>query len=303
MAKLIEAEKVTATSVEWPTVLLIVAFWCALTTTVVLADLVPTALTIVLLPLLGGFYGSLQHEVIHRHPTSRQWLNRCLVVVPLSLFMPFDRYRQTHLQHHASDLTNPAEDPESYYVTAQEWRQSGSIGRLILVTNRTLVGRLTLGPGLGMGRYWRADLRLAHTDRRVAVTWMWHGLGVAGIVAIIIASPLQLWVYLVGFVYGGLALTMLRSFAEHCGDPTRERTAVVATGRFFSLLFLNNNLHIAHHDSPSTPWYELPTVGLELAIAERAHQGGTYYHGYRDVARQYGLHQFCQVVHPDPDQP
>jgi fatty acid desaturase len=287
--------------IEWRTLAVIVCFWLAISATVGFSSHLPTVVKLGALSLLGAFFGSLQHEVIHRHPTPWLAVNRMFVIVPLQLFMPFERYRITHLQHHDCDLTDPFTDPESYYLSRSEWQRSGRLLQMIFRGNRMLVGRLSYGPGLTMIRYWAADLRLCLRDRTLAGVWLRHLVSCCVVVWLIVASPLQLWVYLVGFVYGGLALTLLRSFAEHCADHGIERTAVVATGWFFSLLFLNNNLHIAHHDQPHLAWFQLPEVGRRHSVIERARQGGGYYTGYLDVTRQYGLRQFCQVVHPYQD--
>lgn len=303
MSKAVEQQTRTRSRVEWRTLALIAAFWLVIVALVAFADRLPAAVLLLVLPLLGSFYGSLQHEVIHRHPTPWQAVNRVFVIVPLQLFMPFERYRVTHLQHHDSDLTDPLTDPESYYLSRSEWDRSGPVMRTVFQGNRTLMGRLSFGPGLTMVRFWWSDLRRCRSDRNVAGIWLRHVFGSCVVVGLVAISPLTTWMYLLGFVYGGLALTMMRSFAEHCADSGSERTAVVATGRFFSLLFLNNNLHIAHHDQPHVPWFELPDVGRHLGIAERARQGAGYYAGYREVARRFGRRQFCQVVHPYVDQP
>src|SRR5579862_455245 len=38
-------------------------------------------------------HSSLQHEIVHGHPTRWFALNRWLGIVPLSLWLPYDRYR------------------------------------------------------------------------------------------------------------------------------------------------------------------------------------------------------------------
>ena len=72
---------------------------------------------------------SLQHEIIHNHPTRWRRLNRALGTWPLVLWLPFEIYRRTHLQHHNDNrLTDPLEDPESYYHTSEQWRAWGRWG-------------------------------------------------------------------------------------------------------------------------------------------------------------------------------
>src|SRR3546814_3895233 len=65
--------------------------------------------------------------------------------------------------------------------------------------------------------------------------------------------------YLLLFVYPGIALSLVRSFLEHQARPeVSERSVIVESGPLMSLLFLNNNLHLVHHDKPGLPWYRIP---------------------------------------------
>ena len=80
-------------------------------------------------------------------PRRGRRVNTALASVPLGLVVRFDDYRRTHLAHHATpDLTDPAVDPESFYVTAERWGRTGPLGRALLLACSTLAGRLVLGP-------------------------------------------------------------------------------------------------------------------------------------------------------------
>ncbi len=94
-------------------------------------------------------------------------------------------------------------------------------------------------------------------------------------------------VYALAVVYPSISLNQLRSFAEHRShaDP-RLRTNVVETGWAFSLLFLNNNLHVAHHAKPSMPWYRLPRAWREMTL-EATGTRTTVSPGYRHLFRSY----------------
>jgi fatty acid desaturase len=66
-------------------------------------------------------------------------------------------------------------------------------------------------------------------------------------------------------VYPSISFGLLRSFAEHRADSDiRRRTRVVEAGPFWSLIFLHNNLHVAHHAHPHAPWYLLPRLWLQM---------------------------------------
>jgi fatty acid desaturase len=108
-----------------------------------------------------------------------------------------------------------------------------------------------------------------------------------------------LWQYVLGFGYGATSLAMIRSFAEHkAARGVAERTAIVENSPIFGLLFLNNNLHVVHHQWPSLPWYRLPAVYRQHREAVLAHNGGLLYRGYGEVFRRFLLRRHDQPVHP-----
>ena len=110
---------------------------------------------------------------------------------------------------------------------------------------------------------------------------------------------MPLWVYLAAFVYPGMSLAMVRSFAEHRAAPKPEkRTAIVENARILGPLFLFNNLHVAHHLRGGLPWYQIPTFYRlnRAALIER--NGGLVYRSYFDVARRYLLTPHDRPVHP-----
>ena len=51
-----------------------------------------------------AWYMSLQHELIHGHPTSRPWFNQLLGTLPLAVWYPYGLYRDSHLAHHNHQL-------------------------------------------------------------------------------------------------------------------------------------------------------------------------------------------------------
>src|SRR3546814_3303224 len=101
---------------------------------------------------------------------------------------------------------------------------------------------------------------------------------------------LPLWQSLLLFVYPGIALSLLRSFLEHRARPeVGERSVIVEAGPVTALLFLNNNLHLVHHDKPGLPWYRIPGFYRQRRALFLASNGGYYFKGYREVFRRYLL--------------
>lgn len=274
---------------EWRTVALAATIylgWAAVT-------LMHKSLPFPLLALSGGmliaWHGSLQHETIHGHPTGNARLNAFIGGIPLSFWIPYRIYARTHREHHrSSDVTHPHHDPESRYV-------AGGRGTWLARWRATLFGQLLVGPIASIAGFLAAEVRRAvTTPREVARDWVPHLIGVGGLIVWLEAVGFALSTYILAFVVPGQALTLLRGFAEHRADaPGPARAATVTSRGPLALLFLNNNLHAAHHANPAAPWYALPAI-------ERARTafGEPRYDGYRDVVRRFALRPHDVVIHP-----
>jgi len=259
----------------------------------------------VLLPagaVVIAWHGSLQHEAIHGHPTCWRRVNQALVMPPLALWLPFSFYRLSHLQHHRdARLTDPFDDPESYYWTEQLWRDLGAPGRRLVRAQATLLGRLLIGPAWTIGRFfWLEAKAMAQGDFRHARMWAAHAVADALVLVWVIGvCRMSLLGYIAFFVYPGTALSLVRSYAEHrAADDVGRRTAIVENAGFFSLLFLFNNLHVAHHVRPDIPWYRLPRWYARHRATLVARNGGLVYRGYAEVFRRYLLHPHDAPLHP-----
>ncbi|MCB1446286.1 MAG: fatty acid desaturase [Rhizobiaceae bacterium] len=289
-------------AVEWPTLLLalfIHAGWLFLTW-------FWQSIPLLLLFLLGGWlvawHGSLQHEVLHGHPTRFRRVNDAIGSLPIGLWLPYPIYKRAHLKHHNDEwLTDPIEDPESYYLTGPNWQRLGASGRLVTHVNNTLPGRLVIGPFIALAAFWGHEaMAIARGDFRHVPLWAAHLAGVAVVLTWVLAvAQMPLWIYLLCFVYAGLSFSRLRSFAEHnYADTKEERTAIVENTPAFGLLFLYNNLHVVHHSKPAIPWYRIPGLYRANRDAYIRLNGGLVYNGYRDVAKRYFFRTHHRPVHP-----
>ena len=260
----------------------------------------PILLSVPLGSLLLAWYGSLQHETIHGHPTSSRRLNAMLGALPLSLWLPYALYRETHLRHHRHGgryLTEVARDPESFYLPTGMLSKAGRVRRWIHVANCTLAGRMILGPAIAMMRFWANEFgKILNGDRRRLRIWSWHALSVGLVLAWVVGvCHIPLLVYLGLLVYPSVAVSHLRSFAEHHGEvDSRLRTRVVEAHPIWAVIFLNNNLHIAHHANPKLPWYQLPRAWREMRRTAQA-QGLVFEGGYWEVARKYLVRRFINL--------
>ncbi|WP_246752783.1 fatty acid desaturase [Sinorhizobium sp. BG8] len=289
-------------AVEWQTIVLAVTIYSCFLALTWFWDTLPLVFVFVAGGWVVAWHGSLQHEVMHGHPTRKRWINDAIGWPPLSLWLPYAIYREGHLTHHRDEhLTDPIEDPESSYFTQAAWTQLGPIGRLLAQWNTTLLGRLMIGPAVMILNFLVQEGRqILSGDRRRAAIWLRHGVGVVVVLTwVLVVCDMPIWLYLLGFVYLGAALSRLRSYAEHrYADNHEERTAIVENSPLFGLLFLYNNLHVLHHQRPAVPWYRIPALYRQDRDALVGLNGGLVYDGYTDVARRYFLN-----AHDDPRHP
>jgi fatty acid desaturase len=289
-------------AVELPTLLLIVAAyggWFAITFAYRLWPLWVVAPICV--PLLV-LHSSLQHEILHGHPTRWRRLNAQLAIVPLSLWLPFRRYRQIHLIHHVNDrITDPHDDPETNYWDPDDWARLGAVGRALVRIQLTLAGRILVGPFWRIPRLLYRELLAVIRDERYArAYWPEHLLWCVPVLLWVkVVCGIPIWIYVLTMVIPGNAILGIRSFAEHRARPAvRERTALVERSWLLGPLYLFNSLHALHHEEPLMPWYAYNAryrVVRDRLIEEN---GGLVYSSYLDVARRFLFRPHDAPVHP-----
>jgi fatty acid desaturase len=215
---------------EWPTWLLIVAVYGGWFATALNARSIGIPLAVSILAVLSCLYLSLQHELLHGHPTRFPLFNALLGVAPLAVWFPYAVYRESHLRHHDDvHLTDPDLDPESYFVSAERWRGAGVVVRFLLVVRNTLLGRILLGPWFSIVEtILSAFTQIARGNGRIAGAWALH-LVLLGLLAAWLErrcgiSPA---LFIVGVGYPALALSAIRSFQEHrAADHVAERSVI-----------------------------------------------------------------------------
>lgn len=290
-------------AIEWQTLALVAACYAAW----IIAGLLYASAPWLAVPLLAlpiVLHSSLQHEAIHRHPTRREGWNEALVFLPLGLLIPYRRYRDTHLAHHVdSRITDPYDDPESYYLASEDHRRLPRALRLLFAANASLAGRILIGPAIATARFLLGEARLAQHLRGAEARAWWtawglHVLGLAMVLAMIhFVFRVPLLAYL-GAVYLAMALLGVRAFCEHrWAEAVDARTVIIERSRL-ALLFLNNTFHLVHHKQPHLPWYVLPAAYRARRTEWLALNEGYAFSGYRAVLRAYALRAKEPVVHP-----
>ena len=152
---------------EWPTLGLIALVYVVLIGLVVFNASLPWWVILPVGAYAACLHSSLQHEVLHGHPTRHRKLNELLVFVVPHLWLPYGRYRDTHLAHHNdAHLTDPELDPESYYLLPEHWQSLPGPKRALYWFNNTLFGRMLIGPAVGIIQFWGRELGEIYRGRR-----------------------------------------------------------------------------------------------------------------------------------------
>jgi fatty acid desaturase len=277
---------------EWRTLLVVLSVYGLTVLTIVRYEVLTPWLAIPMLAVLGAWHLSMQHEVLHGHPFKNQFLNDFIGGIPVTLWIPYLAFKKDHHEHHLSDLTNPALDNESYYVSQEQWNKAGKFRRAAWTANRTILFRMFVWTIVSTITYVLSVLKRAvrneKSDRLAVVL---HVVGVAFVVYLVSLSSMPLWQFALGTVYGGRILNAIRPFPEHKYQSGVEtRTAMIMAGPFMSLLMLNNNLHVAHHDEPGVPWYGYHKLMNRVNAVERARDAGLLYEGgYAEVFRKFSF--------------
>jgi len=255
---------------EWRTLLVVLSVYGLTVLTVVRYDVLTVWLAVPLLAVLGAWHLSMQHEVLHGHPFKSQFINDAIGSIPVTLWI----------------------DNESYYVSQEQWDKAGKIRRAAWTANRTILFRMFVWTIVSTMTYVLSVLKRAvrgEKGDRLAVAL--HIIGVVFVVYLVSLSTMPLWQFALGTVYGGRILNAIRPFPEHKYQSGIEtRTAMIMAGPFFSLLMLNNNLHIAHHDDPKIPWYRVNELSKRVNAVQRAREAGVLYEGgYAEVFRKFSF--------------
>jgi fatty acid desaturase len=264
--------------------------------------LLPIWITCILIIPVITFHSSLQHECIHNHPFQNNQANDLIASLPLGLFLPYLRYKETHLAHHQkASISDPSEDPESWYLTEANWQRRSAMGQALLKFNNTLFGRMLFGPAIGIMALLRSDIKSIQTgNHQLFYAWGSHlALSIFILMAIGYWGTISIGGYLI-CAYAGMSILMIRTFLEHQAHKSmRGRSVLIEDKGILSFLFLNNNLHAVHHAYPSLAWYHLPSVFRLNRDRFIQMNTGYVFENYRDIIQQYALKAKEPVVYPN----
>ena len=287
--------------IEWPTLMVFAATYALLALATTVLWPVSPILAVILAAVAIGQYSSLTHEVLHGHPFPSQKMSEALVFPGVTIFIPYLRFKDLHLQHHFDPaLTDPYDDPESNYLDPAVWHRLPRWLQAVLRFNNTLFGRMLIGPAISTWALLKADLTaMRQGDRRVWLAWGLHLPGVALVLWWLLAvGSMPVWAYLLA-AYLGWSVLKIRTFLEHrAHEAARARTVIIESRGPLSLLFLNNNFHVVHHMHPGVAWYRLPALYAGNRDHYLRRNDGYVYRNYAQIFRQFLFRAKDPVPHP-----
>jgi fatty acid desaturase len=293
-------QRAVVKAIEWRTVLLWLVCWGLWLVGLFVLPMVSMLLAGVVLTLVLVLQSSLSHEALHGHPFASSRVNDCLAMVSLGLFVPYIRFRDTHLAHHIDErLTDPYDDPETNFYDPAIWASMGSWQQWVLQLNNTVLGRMLIGPLISQVVFMRSDWReMRNGDYTILLAWMIHLLGSVLVVAIVATSPVPIWIYLV-YCYFALSVLKIRTFLEHRAHQySTARTVIIDDKGPLAFLFLNNNLHAVHHLHPQVAWYNLPRLYRDNVESYDRFNEGYNYRSYAHVIARFLVKAKDPVPHP-----
>lgn len=290
-----------APAVEWPTVLLAVFCYGTWLAAGLLLWPAHPVVALALLAFAVALQSSLVHEVLHGHPTRNALVNEAFVFLPIGLVWPYRRFKTLHLRHHADErLTDPFDDPESYYKALWRHEELPAAMKALLRLNNTMAGRFVLGPWLATVGFVIDDFRqMLAGDRAIRKAWLLHAAGLAVVLPVIAwGFGMPLWLYVLVPMWLGQSLIAIRTFAEHQWSEHPGGRTIIVERSPLAFLFLNNNLHFVHHARPTVAWYRLPKLFREDREAWLKANNGYVYPNYLALVKAYAFRAKEPVVHP-----
>jgi len=291
--------KKTSSLIELPTWLAIFSvyfLWWFVLNNFFIIPLSPLFLVFIL-----TFHGSVQHELIHGHPTNSQKINDLLACPALGLWSPYSVYKNSHLAHHEdANLTIPEVDPESYFISIEKWDTLSKLRQKFALFNMTLFGRLFLGP-LWYFINLKKQLLVSFNKpfSKDFLIWFSHELMTIALLFIVWYIFGVHYLIYIACAYFAHSLTMLRSFYEHrpSSNPNH-RSLIMKTILPLNILFLNNNYHFVHHKNPKMSWYSIPKE-YKVNFEKYNHLNGNFIEkGYFKWFKNYLFKPVTKPKHP-----
>jgi fatty acid desaturase len=225
------------------------------------------------------------HGVLHPNPNFNRILS---ILCALPVGQNYSAYKVLHLQHH-QHLGLPG-DPD-HYGNYTQWSWLEFLmhwGRLIIGYPVYLIAIPILGfrQGTMSDRIW------------IAIEVMLFG----GIATALILSPLDRNLLISGWLIPMLfinTMVNIRGMSQHTGLDCHSDivlgTRTIITNPVTRFFMCNENYHLEHHLYPGVPWYNLPTLHVEIEH-ELADRGAPFIPSYFSFVREFVTASFQKSI-------
>ncbi|MBT3456710.1 MAG: hypothetical protein HN449_01220 [Thiotrichales bacterium] len=280
----------------WIAIFLVYFFWW-----IILSNFYIIPFAHLFLVIILTFHGSVQHEILHGHPTGHQGFNDLLAYPSIALWSPYFIYKSSHLKHHEDiNLTIPNIDPESYFISKDDWHSLSSYRQKFAAFNMTLLGRLTLGP---LWYFFALKKEFLMSFKKpFSINFLVYFSHEVFVVIILYCIwyffNIHFFTYIV-CAYLAHSLTMLRSFYEHRSNSNpNHRSVIMQTVYPLRILFLNNNYHFVHHKNPDMSWHQIPREYNSNSDKYNQSNGFFLEKGYSKWFKKYLVKPVSEPKHP-----
>ena len=170
----------------------------------------------------------------------------------------------------------------------------------MLTFNNTMIGRFLIGPPLATAGFLATEFKLDRRRRQaVRKAWLLHAVGLVIVLPLVqFGFGIPLWLYILVPVWLGQSIISVRTFAEHQWSERPDGRTIIIERSPLAFLFLNNNLHLVHHKSPTVAWYRLPKLFRDSREQWIAMNNGYVFPGYFALLKEYAFKPKEPVVHP-----
>jgi fatty acid desaturase len=169
----------------------------------------------------------------------------------------------------------------------------------MLRINSTLLGRMVLGPAIGVTGFLRSEWPKLRSDADVRQAWLLHFVGMIPVFLIVqIGFGLPFWLYALVPAYIGLSIIGVRTYCEHQWFEDPDGRTIIVENSLLSILFLYNNLHIVHHKLPTVAWYHLPRLYQDKKDDWQKLNKGYVFPNYLAIFRSFALKAKEPNIHP-----
>ena len=212
---------------------------------------------------------SLIHEAEHNILHSNSWWNNffgrwlcCLFIVSFSFF------RHCHMRHHKKNRTD-IEIWELYFEHQVKWKRYGNLylmmiglGYLSLWLSAVL---FAFAPRLLYTGFFQKHTEIAgflegcNQKDKIAVMRWESLLVIAFQIAVFFLLDLHFWPWLILFLIHGLVWSS-QNYVNHAFSPRNIINGAhnLKMPLWLKPVYLNFNVHLAHHQNPKIPWIHLP---------------------------------------------